>query len=358
MAKVQIVYLNEGEDSSVFEEEDDIEVIEEFNIGGQPVVKVRIKADGVDQKIASLKDNDKVRTIEDDFTGHILTAPEGEGYISEDNIATINEIKSFHNITDNNELGEGTTVVIMDSGIDVAHRFFKNVPEIRLVDCTGHGHGDTNGHGTGVAGMVHGVAPKAKLIGLRIFGNEGSTSSSIIFRAYEWLHDHVAEYDIVNMSWGASARSRPLDSIHTALIEKGVRDVVAAGNSGGPGGSPATAQNAFSAGACTIEGDLALFSSYNPEYGNPDVCAVGVDCKLARARRTNMGTPINRRWTKASGTSFSAPALSGMVARYCEAHPETSIDQIAEAFKTTARDIPDIPEDGSGVADYGAARAG
>ena len=344
------------EDPAFLAQREDFVLIESFDLGDRYAAKVRTKPSYGMNAMSSLQQEEDARIegIENSFDGHLLMAPEGEGHISEDDddVADLEEIREFHEIHGSDETGKGQTVVVMDSGIDVSHPFFKNVPEIRMVDCTGQGHEDSNGHGTAVAGMVHGIAPDANLVSLRIFGSQGTTSDTVILRAYEWLHQHVHEYDIVNMSWGASVPVGLLDATHRSLITKGVRDVVAAGNSGREGGSPATAEKAFSVGSNTIDGDLSEFSSYNPERSNPDVCAVGQDCKLVRGRGTNMGISIDNEWTKASGTSFSAPAVAGMVARFWEAHEMADVDQIADAFRNNARDIPDTPEDGAGVADY------
>jgi len=335
---------------------ENIELIETFDLGDRYAAKVRTKPSIGMNAITTLEreEDARIEGVENSFDGHLLMAPEGEGHVSDhdEDLADLEAIREFHEIHGTDETGKDTTVVVMDSGIDVSHPFFKDVPEIRMVDCTGQGHDDSNGHGTAVAGMIHGIAPEANLVSLRIFGSQGTTSDTVILRAYEWLHRHVDEYDIVNMSWGASVPVDLLDATHRSLITKGVRDVVAAGNSGREGGSPATAEKAFSAGSVKIDGELSPFSSYNPERSNPDVCAVGQDCKLVRARGTNMGNPIDEEWTKASGTSFSSPALAGMVSRFWEVHDMADVDQIADAFRRSARDIPDTPEDGAGIADY------
>ena len=352
---IKLVYTSK--DPGFLEESDEFEVLETFDLGDRYAVKVRDVGSAAEERFAELaSDDDRVIAVEDDFDARLLTAPVGEGHISDERVVTMEEIREFDD-DDDDETGAGQRVVVMDSGIDPTHGIFDSVPEIRLVDCTGSGHGDTNGHGTAVAGQIHRLAPDSELVALRIFGNEGTTSSSVILRAYEWLLQHTDEYDVINMSWGTTTRSRQLDAVHTKLLENDVRDVVAAGNSGGPGGSPATAQGAFSIGATTISGNLASYSSYNPEYGNPDVCAVGSDCRLARARGTNMGEPLDRKWTRASGTSFSAPVVAGLVARYRELYPEHGIERIASDFEAGARDIPETPEDGSGVVDYASTRA-
>lgn len=139
------------------------------------------------------------------------------------------------------------------------------------------------------------------------------------------------------------------------LVEKGIRDVVSAGNSGGKSGSPATAKRAFSIGACTEDGKIAKFSSYNPNRDNPDVTAIGVNNRLAQASGTSMGIELDGPWVKSSGTSFSAPEVAGMVAKYLDVHPESSPETIMSDFEAAARDIENEPRDGAGLADYEAA---
>jgi subtilisin family serine protease len=242
----------------------------------------------------------------------------------------------------------------MYSGIDTSHPVFEGDP-IGQVDVTGSGEGDAVGHGTAVLGQITRLAPGAELISLRIFGREGSTETNVIMRAYEWLHNNVEAYDVANMSWGSSVTSREINRVHNALVEKGIRDVVSAGNSGETAGSPATARRAFGIAACTEEGEIAEFSSYNPDRDNPDVAAIGVDNRLAQAEGAELGEDLPGPWTKASGTSFSAPEVAGMVAKYVDARGETPPGRIKADFEETARDIPNQPRDGAGLADYAAA---
>ncbi|HET7323839.1 MAG TPA: S8 family serine peptidase, partial [Halococcus sp.] len=188
-----------------------------------------------------------------------------------------------------------------------------------------------------------------------IFGTEGQTQTNVIMRAYEWLYAHTHEYEVVNMSWGSKKRSAAIDRAHNGLVEKGIRDVVSAGNSGDKAGSPATATRAFSAAACTEDGRIAEFSSYNPERDNPDVAAIGKNNRLAQAAGTTLGHDLPGRWVKASGTSFSAPEVAGMVAKYLTIHPNASPRRIMTDFEEGARNIPNQPKDGAGLADYRAA---
>jgi subtilisin family serine protease len=339
----RIVFTSEPAE---FLREMDCNVIETYDFGTSGAAYIECEADHE----SSIADDDRVLDLEPNMTVEPHLEPE---YVSEDAdaVATIEEVRELHNVPDNDATGEGLTVVAMDSGIDPDHQVFEGV-SIEQVDVTGSGEGDAVGHGTAVLGQITRLAPGADLVALRIFGEQGQTKNNVIMRAYEWLHGNTDAYDVVNMSWGSSETSQAINRTHNELVGKGVRDVVSAGNSGKKSGSPATAERAFSIAACTEAGTIAEFSSYNPNRDNPDVAAIGKDNRLAQASGTAMGTELSGPWIKASGTSFSAPEVAGMVAKYLTVHPETAPEPIMRDFEAAARNIPDQPRDGAGLADY------
>jgi hypothetical protein len=249
----------------------------------------------------------------------------------------------------------------MDSGIHQdavdTHPWFEHATVEERYDATGSGTGGDNvGHGTGCASIIakaatdaneslDGSLPPVEFHDVRIFGGSGSTGMQTILDAYRYLIDNSEDIDLVNMSWGAQKDVSVINEPHKQLMEQGLRDVTAAGNSGGDGGSPATADGAFSAGALTEDGQPARFSSYNPEKGNPDVAAVGKDIKMARAPGTSMGKPLDDQYVKSSGTSFAAPyTVSAYVLAY-----HVQARSWNRSFMQAARDIPDTPKDGGGV---------
>lgn len=272
--------------------------------------------------------------------------------ITDSAIATFSDIGKTHDVIDDGTTGRDKTVVVMDSGIDGSHPVFSGTEISERVDVVGGGPGDEVGHGTAVAGTIAHYDPNVELISLRIFGDSGRTDGRTIYEAYQWLLDNADRIDVVNMSWGAQKKVQKIDDLHNELVEKGVHTVVAAGNSGGKGGSPATAEKAFSAGAIDTNGNLTRFSSYNPDYDNPDVCGVGKNNKVPRANGTDMGTVIDQYWVKASGTSFSSPVICAFYTRVLEEHPDASPRQMVKLFEDNSRDIADTPEDGAGIADY------
>jgi subtilisin family serine protease len=327
------------------------DVIETYHFGDSVGGVAYIECDPEHE--STIADDDRVLTVEPNMDVELHLEPE---HVSQDSaaVATIEDVRRLHDVPKDDATGQGFAVVAMDSGIDPDHPVFEG-DTIEQVDMTGTETGDAIGHGTAVMGQITRLAPGADLIALRIFGSEGQTKTNVIMRAYEWLHNHTDAYDVVNMSWGSSETSKIINWVHNALVERGIRDVVSAGNSGTKSGSPATAKRAFSIAACTEEGKIAAFSSYNPSRDNPDVAAIGVNNRLAQASGTSIGVDLDGPWIRASGTSFSAPEVAGMVAKYLDVHPEASPETIVADFEAAARNIPDQPRDGAGLADYEAA---
>lgn len=106
--------------------------------------------------------------------------------------------------------GEVTTVYVIDSGIDIDH------PEFEGRACRGYNavkgepDGDTDGHGTHVAGIVgsktYGVAKKTKLVDVKVFQNDNA-SSEIILDGIEWAIKNITASKIqakavINLSLG------------------------------------------------------------------------------------------------------------------------------------------------------------
>lgn len=269
---------------------------------------------------------------------------------SAEDVATIEDVRRVDDVPRRGTTGRGVHVASTDTGIDPSHPVFDGVT-VHQVDVTGTGTGDSVGHGTATSGQIVRLAPDVTLTMIKIFPDAEHTRTKYIMRAYQWLFEHAAEVDVVNMSWGAQSDKPTLDRQQNRLVSKGVRDTTAAGNTGGEGGSPATASKAFAAGACDKDRKMASFSSYTPGE-DPEVVAVGVNDRLARASGTSMGHPQGPEWTVASGTSFAAPELAGMVARYLERNPSAAPAVVREDFDAHAVDIPDTPRDANGIADY------
>jgi subtilisin family serine protease len=256
-------------------------------------------------------------------------------------------IRKFHNWANTNE-GKSLTVAVVDSGVDKNHPVFKNV-EVEQFDLT---NSDSNnmddlGHGTAVAGVVAQLSPSVgKILSVKVFGDEGRTSLQKLLEAYELLIELAdkEKIDLANFSLGASQKVNDLDARHNQLASK-VRTITASGNSGGDSGSPATADKAFSIGALTRSGEITDFSSYEEEYDIPDLCALGKNIKLARAKGTSMGQVLDENYVKASGTSFAAPITTAAIANYLVLSKE---EWDRDDFHLTADSVTESIRDGNG----------
>ena len=108
---------------------------------------------------------------------------------------------------------------------------------------------DTNGHGTHITSLIassrkdssnryFGVAPDARIISVKAFGEDGSSSYATVIRGIDWVLNNRQQYNIrvLNLSLGAPARSRywddPLNKAVMRAWQSGIVVVVSAGNSG------------------------------------------------------------------------------------------------------------------------------
>jgi len=269
---------------------------------------------------------------------------------STSSVAGPDEARELHEWEDV-EGEDPVTVAVMDSGISEEsvrdHPWFRGTEVKKRFDATRQNNAGTDnvGHGTGVASIIAKNTSNIELYSVRIFGDSGSTGFGAIRRAYNWLQEHASEIDVVNMSWGATRDIPQVNRLHRTLVGEGVHDVVAAGNTGTDGGSPATETQAFSAGAVDADGVPTDFSSFDPELGNPDVAALGKDVRMARSPGTAMGMPLDTDFVKASGTSFSAPYTT---AAYVNAlHKKRN--NWDRGFIKNAEDIRGTNVDGGGI---------
>ena len=166
--------------------------------------------------------------------------------------------------------GTGTTIGIIDTGIDYMHPDLGGArfPNAKVVGGYDFADDDANptdsqGHGTHVAGIaaadgkVQGVAPKAKLYAYKVFSDlgGGAADGDIIAALDRSVQDHCT---VVNMSLGMSGGTvdTPENEAINNAVKAGVVVVAATGNSGPrnpetnwPLGSPATALNAIAVAA-------------------------------------------------------------------------------------------------------------
>lgn len=294
---------------------------------------------------------------------NITTA--GTGFVSPE------DWNSFHNIIEND--GDGLTIAVMDSGIDTTHPIWDHTGiEIEQPDIDGlpTNQNDDLGHGHAVAGCIAILASNVDtIIDVPIFGDSGRTGPKRIHKAYKWMIDRSEKLDMVNMSWGAPTDVPPINTLHNELEQNGVDAVVAAGNTDGQTGSPATADRAFAVAACTLDGKMTRWSS-----PTDNIAALGQDIAMPKSKDGDIGTRIDSsnftdymkkvggEWVKMSGTSFACPITCGMAATFRTKYESGALlgkdvrKEFEKSFVGTAQDIKGTDEDGQGYIDYQAAR--
>jgi serine protease AprX len=266
--------------------------------------------------------------------------------------------------------GLGIGVAVIDSGIAARG----DIAPTRFFDFTQGGSEvapyDDFGHGTHVAGLIAssskdaqgrylGVAPKARLIGMKVLDGTGAGYTSAVVQAVEYAvaSRETLGIDVLNLSLGhpiyEPAATDPLVQAVEAAVRAGIVVVVSAGNFGvdpatGEAGyagitSPGNAPSAITVGAInhqrtTTRTDdvVAPYSSRGPSwydgFAKPDLVAPGhklvsnavPGSYLALA---DAGAVIAWRDTDfiaLSGTSMAAGVVSGVVATVLEASRNVS----------------------------------
>jgi subtilisin family serine protease len=165
------------------------------------------------------------------------------------------------------------------------------------------------GHGTMVSGIVHLVAPQAKIMPLKSFQADGTGYNSDILNAIYYAVNHGAK--VINMSFNYSSSSQELANAVNYANSMGVVCVAAAGNSGQQATVYPAALKTVIDVASTGNSDIrSTFSN----YGAPPVW-------LAAPGEGIMTTYPFGTWAAGWGTSFSAPLVSGTTALLISTSP-------------------------------------
>ncbi len=176
------------------------------------------------------------------------------------------------------------------------------------------------GHGTMVAGIVHLVAPTAKILPLKAFQADGSGYLSDVLRAIYYAVQHDAQ--VVNMSFDFPSSSTELKK---ALDFAAAHNVVSVASAGNDGANTLVYPAAYSSdvlGIASVSNSQALSSFSN--YGQ-DVFAAAPGEGIVTTY------PLSS-YAAGWGTSFSAPFFSGAAALLIGAEADVNQTYASQAL--------------------------
>lgn len=222
--------------------------------------------------------------------------------------------------------GNAVTVAVLDTGVDTTHPAIADnildngVDMLRVsrdVSDTGNGIDDDGdglvdemvGHGTHVAGTILQVAPDAQILPVKVLDSDGNGDTFSVMAGIVYAVEQDA--DIINLSLGSTWDSAAIAWAVSYAEQQGVLVIAAAGNGDRetPMEYPASNPGVISVAATDAAGDKATYSNYNTMV---DISAPGDNVASAYPGGT---------YTTASGTSMSAPLVSGTAALMLERSP-------------------------------------
>lgn len=253
--------------------------------------------------------------------------------------------------------GQGVVVAVIDTGVAFEdYKRFRRVEDLSgtefvtgydFIHDTDHPN-DDHGHGTHVAGTiaqttnnkvgVAGIAPKAKIMPLKVLSASGSGTAGDIADAIRFAADEGAQ--VINMSLGGGMRSLVMESAVAYARKKGVVVVCAAGNaSRGKVEYPAAYPGAFAVSSVGPSGKLAYYSSWGKELA---IAAPGGDKQEGGDQGAILQNTIEPNRVAATnlylafqGTSMATPHVAG-VAALIMGTGVTNPDQVEAVLKGSA----------------------
>lgn len=225
--------------------------------------------------------------------------------------------------------GRNVKIALIDTGVDTGHPELAGV-KIELFDATGTGRIRADAHGTAMLGILAarkqlvGMAPDASILAARAVAPDGEGTTESVLKALAWSFSNGAR--IINLSLSGPKDPLLQEEIATA-ITRGAIIVAAAGN----GGDAATA--VFPA---AYDGVIAVTAvdANDRVYAQANrgsyiaLAAPGVDIPTLA---------LNRTYQDATGTSYAAAHVSGVIALLLEKKPELKSAEVRDLLMRTAR---------------------
>lgn len=230
--------------------------------------------------------------------------------------------------------GAGVRVAVIDSGVDGEHPSVGGIsggvamvadPEAadgyRQVEGP---HEDLVGHGTACAAIVRSFAPDAEIFSVRVLGENLKGRGALFHAGIGWAIDHDMHVANLSLSSKSQALFGPLHDIADEAYFKRTVLVCAANNQPGPT-YPSQFSSVVSVAALAGSDPWSLACNPTPpvEFG-----AIGIDVEVAWQQQGSI---------VATGNSFAAPHVTGMVACLLGNHPYLTPFQVKAVLQAVSR---------------------
>ncbi|MDQ6834337.1 MAG: S8 family serine peptidase [Chloroflexota bacterium] len=298
---------------------------------------------------ARLLADPRVASVEPNYRIHMMQVPNDPFYGREYWTRSVN-LEPAWDIT----TGSPNVIIgIIDAGVYAGHPDLKGrlLPGFNFVDNTSSTSDDSpSQHGTIVSVLAAGrgndgvgeagVAWGVKILPIKVINSVGDGNSIAVANGIHWAVDHGAT--VINLSLGGPDFSQSVAREISYARSRNISIVAAAGNEPTERDYPADDQNVITVGASDENNNPASFTSV---VNKVDVAAPGVNIAMYLPEK---GADLY----VISGTSFSAPIVSGIIALMQSVKPGLKQEEALTALKNTARDIgtpgPD-PQSGAGL---------
>jgi subtilisin len=228
--------------------------------------------------------------------------------------------------------GADVAVAVVDSGIDATHPAVGAIeravalrwdPETEEVVTTEGPHEDLFGHGTACAGIIRRVAPAAALWSVRVLGSRLTGKGAVFAAGVRWAITHGAQVVNLSLSTGREDYFGLFHQIADEAAFAGAVLVCATNNVPAPT-YPAEFSSVISVAAHDGRDPFSLDANPAPPV---DFGAPGIDVEVPWLS----GSTI-----VATGNSFAAPHVTGLVARLLSKHPHLTPYEVKTVLRAVA----------------------
>lgn len=229
--------------------------------------------------------------------------------------------------------GAGVDVAVIDSGIEDGHPMVGRVDSavalsydasapdaVRVVEGP---HDDLFGHGTACAGIIRRLAPECRLHSVRVLGDRLTGRGPVFAAGVRWALEQGFSVVNLSLSTGKDDYHGLFHDLADEAYFRGVALVCAVNNAPVPS-YPSQFSAVFSVAAHARQDPEGF--DFNPDPP-VELGAPGIDVEVAWRGGASLS---------ATGNSFAAPHISGLIARILSKHPGLTPFQLKTVLHAVA----------------------